>query len=397
MGARRLSGANFSPWMESQNPTRGDVINVFDLWDRLEIVAGDAGALRTYSASSGLENCGWMMQRHGIEPWIGAWLGPAQQVNHVEVDRLIQQANAGTVAVAIVGNEVLLRGDLSEQDLIAHIRRVRREIPSHIPVVTAEPFDVYLKFPDLAAEIDFAFVNYYPFWHGIPVEHAVASVAEWHAKMEKWAQGKPVVVSETGWPSAGEAQKGAVPNLENAARYFNEFNRWAVKENVTTFWFSAMDEGWKINTEGSVGPHWGYRDRFGYVKPGFESWLPNDHLGAAPKLEVDHFPPVGTDGAIAGRIDGLGTPEDHRLATYIRVDGSWWTKPTWDEPTVEIGHDGEFEIDFTTARGDEWADQVAVFLVPEGYTPPRASGEPNLPHGLTSSAVAETLVDRSAD
>lgn len=268
-----MPGANFSPWMDGQNPERGGRITSEQLWDRLQIVAGDARAFRTYGVDSGLEVAGRMIRSLGREAWIGAWLGPDEEANSVQVAELIRLAKAGNVDVAVVGSEVLLRGDLSEAQLRAHIRAVRAAIPEGIPVTSAEPHDVLLEHSGLADDCDILFVNYYPFWRGHSIDDALQRIDDWHAQVVEFAGGKPVTISETGWPAGGDPHEAAEPSPRNAARFFAEFREWAAEEQVHYFYFSCFDEGWKNGQEGSVGPHWGYRRSDGVIKPELADYM----------------------------------------------------------------------------------------------------------------------------
>jgi len=80
------------------------------------------------------------------------------------------------------------------------------------------------------------------------------------------ANGKKVIVSETGWPNIGTAEGGAVPSFENAIKYFVDTHLWAEEDEVEVFWFSSFDETWKVDAEGDVGAYWGLWDKDGNPK-----------------------------------------------------------------------------------------------------------------------------------
>ena len=75
------------------------------------------------------------------------------------------------------------------------------------------------------------------------------------------AKSKQVIITETGWPSKGQAVLEALPSPENAMKYFINAQQWAGKENVDLFYFSSFDESWKIYQEGIVGTQWGLWDK----------------------------------------------------------------------------------------------------------------------------------------
>jgi exo-beta-1,3-glucanase (GH17 family) len=87
-----------------------------------------------------------------------------------------------------------------------------------------------------------------------------------YQRVSRVANGKRVIVSETGWPNLGTAEGGAVPSLENAMRYFINTCKWAEEDGVEVFYFSSFDEAWKVGAEGDVGAYWGLWDKDGKAK-----------------------------------------------------------------------------------------------------------------------------------
>lgn len=81
-----------------------------------------------------------------------------------------------------------------------------------------------------------------------------------HAVTKEVAQGKPVIITETGWPNQGDHTDGAIPSAENAMKYFINTSNWSKQNNIPLFYFSSFDESWKIHHEGDVGARWGLWD-----------------------------------------------------------------------------------------------------------------------------------------
>ena len=77
---------------------------------------------------------------------------------------------------------------------------------------------------------------------------------------------KPVIITETGWPSEGENFKGAQPSKENAMKYFVNTQLWSKQDDVDIFYFTSFDESWKVGTEGDVGAFWGIWDKDENIK-----------------------------------------------------------------------------------------------------------------------------------
>jgi exo-beta-1,3-glucanase (GH17 family) len=158
-----------------------------------------------------------------------------------------------------VGNEVLLREDLSEDELIGQIERVKAALPG-VPVGYVDAYYLFEKHPRVTAACDVVLTNCYPFWEGVPRERAVPYMQSMLARVRAVAPGKRIVVSETGWPDQGSAFHGAVPSVEGAMQYFVDTMHWAEAEGLEMFWFAAFDEAWKVGAEGDVGAYWGLWD-----------------------------------------------------------------------------------------------------------------------------------------
>jgi glucan 1,3-beta-glucosidase len=75
------------------------------------------------------------------------------------------------------------------------------------------------------------------------------------------ANGKPIISTETGWPSEGGSLKGAHATEENAMKYFINTQAWSAKANIDVFYFSSFDESWKTGDEGDIGAFWGLWDK----------------------------------------------------------------------------------------------------------------------------------------
>ena len=87
-----------------------------------------------------------------------------------------------------------------------------------------------------------------------------------YRRAQRAANGKKVIISETGWPNIGTSELGAVPSELNAIKYFIDTYRWAEEEDIDIFWFSSFDEAWKVDAEGDVGAYWGLWDKDGKPK-----------------------------------------------------------------------------------------------------------------------------------
>lgn len=258
-----IHGLCFSPYVEGQGP--GDPVGEAQIRERMAIVRPFVRWVRTFSCTDGNELIPSVARSFGLKTLAGVWLGEDGAQNEAELANAIQLARDGQVDILGVGNEVLLRGDLVEDELIEFIQRAKAALPG-IPVGYVDAYFEFVDHPRVTDACDVILANCYPFWEGCPAEHALLYMKEMYRRASRAAQGKPVIVSETGWPDTGSPTRGAVPSFENAVRYFVNTCRWAEEDGVEVFYFSAFDEAWKVAAEGDVGAYWGLWDKDGRPK-----------------------------------------------------------------------------------------------------------------------------------
>lgn len=259
----KIHGISFSPYVEGQGP--GTVVGDAQIRERLAIVQPYVRWIRTFACSEGNELIPAIAKENGLRTMVGVWLDGDREQNEIELANAIEIANAGHVDILGVGNEVLLRGDLGEDELIDYINRAREAV-SGIPVGYVDAYFEFEVHPRITAACDVILANCYPFWEGCPAEHALLYMKEMYRRAQAAANGKKVIVSETGWPNIGSPTDGAVPSFDNAIKYFVDTYRWAEEDDVEIFWFSSFDEAWKVDAEGDVGAYWGLWDKDGKPK-----------------------------------------------------------------------------------------------------------------------------------
>jgi len=258
-----VHGLCFSPYLEGQHP--GSLVSEAQIRDRLAILRPYARWVRTFSCTDGHEQTPRIAHELGLKTLVGAWLDDDRQKNEREIDALLAVARAGHADLVAVGNEVLLREDLPEDELIGYLERVRQALPG-VPVGYVDAYHLFEAHPRVTAACDVVLANCYPFWECCPRAEAVAYMREMYRRTVAVAQGKRVVISETGWPDKGSPFGGAVPSTEGAMRYFVDTQDWAGRDGVEVFYFAAFDEAWKVGAEGDVGAFWGLWDKHGELK-----------------------------------------------------------------------------------------------------------------------------------
>ncbi|WP_420573708.1 MFS transporter [Kordia sp.] len=253
-----LHGLCFSPYKEGQDI--GDQLTEDQIVHRINIIASHTKWIRSFSCMDGNEFIPKAARARGLKTMVGAWIGHDKKRNEEEINSLMQLAKNGFVDVAVIGNETLMRNELSEKEIIDYIKRVKKELPN-IPIGYVDAYYKYLEHPALVDACDVILVNCYPFWEGSSIEDASVYLRRMYAVTEKIAKGKKVIITETGWPDQGSNSNGAVPSSENAMKYFINTQKWSRDENISVFYFSSFDESWKMRHEGDVGARWGIWDK----------------------------------------------------------------------------------------------------------------------------------------
>jgi exo-beta-1,3-glucanase (GH17 family) len=396
---------DFSPYENGQDPNQGVVITDDQLVQRIGAIAPYADTLRVYSSTHGLQDIAMIARRFGLKVYIGIWLSKDLNANETELASGIAVAQQVPVDAAIVGSEVLLRSDLTADQLVNYINRFRAGAPG-VPVATADTWGTLLNNPTVVNASDFVFTNYFPYWEGKDISIAVATLNGEDIEMQKAFAGKEIDVSETGWPSCGNPVGNAVPSLDNEAFYFLDISSWAQANNRKVFYFESFDEAWKANYEGPQGACWGVFDQYATIKPGMidvfngktipDNWTCNAPPGGdgTPTLIFTTVPPIGSTGPLLEQ-EWHVLPSGYYVAIYIHVPGSgWWIKPYADQPETMINCDGTASTDITTGGNDSQADEIAGFLLPNSYSPPIVLGASSLPADLYTNAVATADVHR---
>lgn len=255
-----LKGFCFSPYAEGQNES--DILSENQIRRRMDIITPYTKSVRSFSCTQGNEIIPKIAKEKGLKTLVGAWISSDKERNEKEIKALISLAKSGFVDIASVGNEVLLRGDLTEEELIEYLDRVKYELKDlDIPIGYVDTYFEYSKRPKLLEVSDVILTNCYPFWEGSSIEDSLFQLRQISAITQKFANGKKVIITETGWPSQGESIKNAQPTLLNAMKYFIQTQEWANKEEIEIFYFSSFDESWKIKVEGELGARWGIWDK----------------------------------------------------------------------------------------------------------------------------------------
>ena len=259
----RIFGISFSPYMDGQEP--GSIISKEQIEQRLKIIEPYTSWIRTFSCVEGNEHIPAIAKKYDLNTMVGVCISDDRDKNEIELNAGIDIARQGNADILAIGNEVMLRGELTEDELIAYISRAKQAVPD----IDVSYVDAYFQFEDHPALVDacdIISVNCYPFWEECPADYALLYMKDMYSRAVKAAKGKKVIISETGWPSHGEATGAAVPSKESAVQYFINTYKWADEDEVDIIYFSSFDESWKTGDEGDVGAYWGLWDKDGNLK-----------------------------------------------------------------------------------------------------------------------------------
>lgn len=257
-----IHGFCYSIYEEGQGP--GDVISEEQIRRRLTILKDHSQWVRTFSCIEGNEIIPKVAKEFGMQTLVGAWLGDDPEKNEEEITNLIDLCNKGLVDIAAVGNEVLYRNDMSKEELIEYIKRVKDAVD--VPVGYVDAYYEFTQHPDISEISDVILCNCYPYWEGTSYEDSLQHMQHMYNAAKQAGNGKRTIITETGWPSQGESLGGAVPTRENAMKYFINTNLWTQDEDIEIFYFASFDEDWKKGAEGEVGAFWGVWDSKGALK-----------------------------------------------------------------------------------------------------------------------------------
>ncbi|MFT4599392.1 MAG: glucan 1,3-beta-glucosidase [Bacteroidia bacterium] len=253
-----MHGICFSLFEEGQKP--GDPITEKQIRRRLEILKPYTQWIRTFSCTEGNELIPPLAKEYGIKTLVGAWLSDDKETNAEEIEGLINLAKQGYVDIAAVGNEVLYRKELTEAELLDYINKVKQQIPG-TPVGYVDAYYEFTDRPQITEACDVILANCYPYWEGCHIDYSFLYMKEMYQQAVKAGNGKKVIITETGWPTAGGAFEASEASMPNFLKYFANAQQWAQNEDVELFYFSSFDESWKTGDEGDVGAYWGLWDK----------------------------------------------------------------------------------------------------------------------------------------
>lgn len=280
----KLQCVSYAPFRGTQSPLRPDTyVPAVQIEEDLVRLKPLTDCIRTYSTEHGLEQVPGIARRVGLKVIQGLWLSSHPEKNREQVESVIRLTKQfpDVIQAVVVGNEVLLRGELSADNVAAFLREVKSR--TSVPVTYADVWEFWLRHRDLGAIVDFVTIHILPYWEDfpIPAAQAAAHVESIRERMAAAFPAKEILIGETGWPSAGRMREGALPSLVNQALVLQEVLAVAKRKGYRVNIIEAFDQPWKRRLEGTVGGYWGLFDdatrqpKFDWGKPvsNHPAWL----------------------------------------------------------------------------------------------------------------------------
>jgi exo-beta-1,3-glucanase (GH17 family)/cellulose synthase/poly-beta-1,6-N-acetylglucosamine synthase-like glycosyltransferase len=267
----RIQGFCFSPYREGQSAVLKIMPSEAEVEADLALLADKTYAIRTYTVEGVMAKVPALARKYGINVALGAWLEKDPEKNEVEIQTLIKVAreNYKNVVRIIVGNESLLRGDLTSKQLAGYLDRVRQAV--NVPVSTAETWDIWYNHKELGDHVDYICIHLLPYWEGISNDRAVEYSVDHFNLIKNTFPDKDIVIGEVGWPSNGRTLHSSVASVANEAIFLRRFLARAQQEKYIYYVMEAFDQPWKQVTEGAVGAYWGVYDVHRHPKFPFTS------------------------------------------------------------------------------------------------------------------------------
>src|ERR1700726_4561958 len=259
----KLLCVSYAPFRDSQTPLVPTTqIAPEQIAQDLAQLAKISDCVRTYSLENGLDQVPALAAKVGLKVILGIWLGSNRLKNLAQISTAVglTKAYPDVITAVVVGNEVLLRGEMTTADLAAIIRSVKSQVA--VPVTYADVWEYWLRNREVYEAVDFVTIHILPYWEDLPIraKHAASHVDSIRKRIAVAFPGKEILIGETGWPSAGRMRDGALPSRTNQARVVSEILDMAKRDGFRVNLIEAYDQPWKRELEGTVGGYWGLFD-----------------------------------------------------------------------------------------------------------------------------------------
>ncbi|WP_263264094.1 glycosyltransferase [Pseudomonas sp. RIT-PI-S] len=252
----RIAGFSYSPFRLGQNPQAGRYPSEEEIRQDLEQLSQYTESLRTYSVAGSQAAIPRLAEDAGLQVTLGIWIGNDLARNEQEISTGIDLANRyRSVVRVVVGNEALFRQEVTSEQLMGYLDRVRAAVK--VPVTTSEQWHIWTHHPDLARHVDLIAAHILPYWEFVKMEDAGQFVLDRARELRQQFPKKQLLLSEVGWPSNGRMRGGADATQADQAVYLRKLVNTLNRRGYDYFVIEAYDQPWKAGDEGAVGAYWG--------------------------------------------------------------------------------------------------------------------------------------------
>jgi glucan 1,3-beta-glucosidase len=353
----KLQCVSYAPFRDAQTPLIPTThIGAEQIAQDLAQLAKITDCVRTYSIENGLDQVPGLAAKVGLKVIQGIWLSSNRIKNTSQIALAVSLSKQypGVVTALVVGNEVLLRGEMTASDLAANIRTVKAQVT--IPVTYADVWEFWLRNREIYEAVDFVTIHILPYWEDIPVraKFAASHVDSIRKRMAAAFPGKEILIGETGWPSAGRMREGALPSRTNQARVVSEILDLAKREGFRVNLIEAYDQPWKRQLEGTVGGYWGLIDAVQRAV----KYPPGENISNFPfwKLQMGCGMALSFFVFLAGWLTLRRRPWQPRLVAWLAVG----TSATVSGMLLGIAADKMFYESYGTGGWLQWGTLLAA-------------------------------------
>jgi glucan 1,3-beta-glucosidase len=355
----KLQCVSYAPFRGEQTPlVPTTLIDAEQIAQDLAQLAKITDCVRTYSIENGLDQVPALAAKVGLKVIQGIWLSSNRIKNASQIASAVALSKQypGVVTSLVVGNEVLLRGEMTTADLAANIRSVKAQVT--IPVTYADVWEFWLRNREIYEAVDFVTIHILPYWEDIPIRAKLAAshVDSIRKRMAVAFPGKEILIGETGWPSAGRMREGALPSRTNQARVVSEILNLAKREGFRVNLIEAYDQPWKRQLEGTVGGYWGLIDAVQRAV----KYPPGENISNFPfwKLQMACGMALSFFVFLAGWLTLRRRPWQPRLVAWLAVG----TSATISGMLLGIAADKMFYESYGTGGWLQWGALLAAGL-----------------------------------
>jgi len=252
----QISGFSYSPFRLGESPQKGQYPSDDEMRQDLEQMSKLTDSIRIYTVEGTQADIPRLAEEFGLRVTLGIWISPDLERNEREIATAIELANTSrSVVRVVVGNEALFREEVTPENLIKYLDRVRAAVK--VPVTTSEQWHIWKEHPELARHVDLIAAHILPYWEFVPMKDSVEFVLDRARELKQQFARKPLLLSEVGWPSNGRMRGGADATQADQAIYLRTLVNTLNRRGYNYFVIEAYDQPWKASDEGSVGAYWG--------------------------------------------------------------------------------------------------------------------------------------------